>query len=298
MKKEIYLTGATGFVGRYFRHCLSDEYKVNQYERGAEIKIQESIVLHFAGKAHDLKNVSDFLDYYRVNTDFSKDVFNSFLESDAEVFIFLSSVKAAADRVEGVLTEEKVPEPKTHYGISKLLAEKYMLAQVIPENKRVYILRPCMIHGPGNKGNLNLLFKLVSFGVPWPLGSFNNKRSFCSIDNLMFVIKELFERRDIPSGVYNIADNDLLSTNDLISIIAQSINRRLIIWRVAPSLVYGLFLLAEKFQLPFKLDMLNKLTDSYVVSNVKIISAIGRDLPVSARDGLLKTFKSFAQNVE
>ena len=41
-----------------------------------------------------------------------------------------------------------------------------------------------MIHGPGNKGNLNLLYSLVSKGLPWPLGSFENKRSYCSIDNL------------------------------------------------------------------------------------------------------------------
>jgi hypothetical protein len=48
-----------------------------------------------------------------------------------------------------------------------------------------------MIHGAGNKGNLNLIYKLFSKGIPWPLGAFDNKRSFCSIDNLMFIIKEL-----------------------------------------------------------------------------------------------------------
>lgn len=50
----------------------------------------------------------------------------------------------------------------THYGKSKLLAEQYILSKTIPNGKRVYILRPCMIHGTGNKGNLNLLYKIVS----------------------------------------------------------------------------------------------------------------------------------------
>ena len=102
----------------------------------------------------------------------------------------LSSVKAAADEINGELTEEIIPKPSTHYGKSKLLAEEYILSKVLPPGKRVYIIRPCMIHGPGNKGNLNLLYQLVRKNVPWPLASFDNKRSFCSIENLCFVIKE------------------------------------------------------------------------------------------------------------
>jgi nucleoside-diphosphate-sugar epimerase len=82
-----------------------------------------------------------------------------------------------------------------------------------------------MIHGPGNKGNLNLLYKLVSKNIPWTLGAFENKRSFCVIDNLMFLFKELIEREDIPSGIYNVADDEPLSTKDLIRLIAKSQNR-------------------------------------------------------------------------
>ena len=79
----------------------------------------------------------------------------------------MSSVKAVADVVDGILTEDVIPNPKTVYGKAKLAAEVYILSKEIPENKRVYILRPCMIHGPNNKGNLNLLYSLVSKGIPW-----------------------------------------------------------------------------------------------------------------------------------
>ena len=112
-----------------------------------------------AGKAHDLKNVNDQSEYYIANTEFTKQVFDQFLESDAKVFITLSSVKAVADKPETELTEDYIPNPITHYGKSKLLAERYILNKEIPHGKRVFILRPCMIHGPGNKGNLNLLYK-------------------------------------------------------------------------------------------------------------------------------------------
>ena len=184
---EIFITGHSGFVGKNFIKTNLNKYNFNLYNDSLEIN--SDIVLHLAGKAHDIKKVSDINEYYNTNTELTKNVYNAFLISKAKVFITLSSVKAVADKVDFELTEDTIPNPKTHYGISKLLAEQYILSKNIPDGKRVFILRPCMIHGPENKGNLNLLFKLVSIGIPWPLGAFENKRSFCSIDNLMFIIK-------------------------------------------------------------------------------------------------------------
>lgn len=60
----------------------------------------------------------------------------------------------------------------------------------IQGEKNVYIMRPCMIHSPGNKGNLNLLYGVVKKGIPWPLSAFENKRTFTSIDNLCLKIKD------------------------------------------------------------------------------------------------------------
>jgi nucleoside-diphosphate-sugar epimerase len=196
------------------------------------------------------------------------------------------------------LTEEHSPNPITHYGKSKLLAEQYILSIQIPEGKRVYILRPCMIHGPGNKGNLNLLYKLVSKGIPWPLGSFGNKRSFCSIDNLMFIIKELIDRQDIPSGVYNVADDEALSTNEVISILAESQNKKPKIWNIPKNLIQSLSKLGDVLRLTLTTERLQKLTESYEVSNQKIKSATGKPLPVSAKNGLLKTFNSFHNSAQ
>ena len=240
-----------------------------------------------------LKKTSNPEEYYKVNTVLTKTVFDAFLDSEAKVFITLSSVKAVADGLKGALTEVHTPDPITHYGKSKLLAERYILSKGIPKGKRVYILRPCMIHGAGNKGNLNLLYKLVSKGIPWLLGAFENKRSFCSIDNLMFIIKELIEREDIPSGVYNIADNEALSTNDVISILAESQSKKPKIWNVPKGLIESLAKLGDVLRLPLTTERLQKLTESYVVSNQKLKKYIGKPFPVSARDGLLKTFQSF-----
>jgi nucleoside-diphosphate-sugar epimerase len=289
----MFLTGSNGFVGKHILEYFKNSYEVRCFDRVKPIILKEDIVIHLAGKAHDLKKTSFPEEYYQVNTELTKTVFDLFIDSDAKVFITISSVKAVADEVEDFLTEEYIANPITHYGKSKLLAEQYILSKKIPQGKRVHILRPCMIHGPGNKGNLNLLYKLASSGIPWPLGAFENKRSFCSIDNLLFIIKELIERDDIPSGVYNIADDEALSTNIVISILAESQNKRAKIWNVPKVVIKSLAKLGDVFRLPLTTERLQKLTESYVVSNQKIKSAIGKELPVSVKVGLLKTFNSF-----
>jgi nucleoside-diphosphate-sugar epimerase len=290
---SVFITGSSGFVGKSFIANFSKE-KLIQWKRGNEININSAlVVIHLAGKAHDLKKTSKPEEYYQVNTELTKNVFDAFLDSDAKVFITLSSVKAVADEVQGELNEAYIPNPITHYGQSKLLAEQYILSKEIPKGKRVYILRPCMIHGPGNKGNLNLLYKFVSKGIPWPLGAFENKRSFCSIDNLLFIFKELIEREDVPSGIYNVADDEPLATIELIGLIAQSQSRKPKIWNISKKFIEGVASIGDKLRLPLNSERLQKLTSSYVVSNAKIKTAIGKPLPLSSREGLLNTFKSF-----
>lgn len=291
--KSIFLTGSSGFVGINLQSYLSSGFQFKNYNRGETVVVKEDIVIHLAGKAHDTKNVAQPEEYYQVNTELTKKIFDAFMYSTARVFITLSSVKAAVDLVDGVLTEEVVPNPQTHYGKSKLLAEQYILAQPLPPGKRVYIIRPCMIHGPGNKGNLNLLYKVVSKNLPWPLAAFNNQRSFCSVENLCFVINELIHREDIPSGVYNMADDEAISTNDLIQAIAESLGRHPKLLSLPTNLIQTLARLGDWLKLPLNSERLQKLTESYVVSNKKIKTAIGKPFPLSAKEGLMRTFRSF-----
>jgi nucleoside-diphosphate-sugar epimerase len=290
---KVYLSGSSGFVGSYFMN-VHQNYEFSIFKRDMDtIILDADVVLHLAGKSHDLKNTTSPISYYQANVGLTKILFDAFMASKTNVFITLSSVKAVADEVEGELTEGHHPNPVTHYGKSKLEAEEYIFSKQIPKGKRIYVLRPCMINGPGNKGNLNLLYKMGSKNIPWPLGAFENKRSFCSIENLMFILKELIEREDIPSGIYNIADDEPLSTNELIRLIAHSQNRKPKIWNISKALIRCIVSVGDKLHLPVNGERLQKLTSSYVVSNLKIITAIGKPLPVSSREGLLKTFQSF-----
>lgn len=294
---EIAITGATGFVGTNLREYLKTSHEVFsmsvRYRANQQFEINADALIHLAGKAHDLKKVSNAQDYYEANFELTKQSFDAFLSSNANVFVFMSTVKAVADEVKGVLTEEAKPNPKTHYGIAKHLAEEYILSQQLPEGKRVYILRPCMIHGPGNKGNLNLLYQMVSKGLPWPLGAFENQRSFLSVENLCFVIKELLENEAIPSGIYNVADDQKLSTNELIQLLGTSLNKKSSIWSIPISWIRGVAKLGDSLHLPLNSERLQKLTENYEVSNKKIVMTIGKSLPVAAKEGLLNTFVSF-----
>ena len=296
--ENIFITGAGGFVGKNLIDYLKSNYQFRIFNKDESILIHSHIVVHLAGKAHDLKNVSDASEYYTVNAELTKKIFDAFLLSDAKVFITLSSVKAVADTLKLALTEDYPPNPTTHYGKSKLLAEQYILSKSIPQGKRIYILRPCMIHGPGNKGNLNLLYKIVSKGFPWPLGAFENKRSFCSIDNLCFIINELINHEAIPSGIYNVADDEPMATNDLIKLIAESQGKKYNIWNVPKSVIKILAKVGDFLKLPFNSERVNKLTETFIISNKKIITNINKPLPLSAKEGLMKTLNSFNTNVK
>lgn len=304
MAKDILIvTDLSGFVGTNLQQYLGEEFELravprispsNQIEFDSFFKNNDanSAIIHLAGKAHDLKQVSKPEDYYKVNTDLTKAIFDKFLTSSAKTFIFLSSVKAVADEAEEILTEATNPHPITYYGKSKLLAEQYILQNLSTVGKRIYILRPCMIYGPKNKGNLNLIYQWVRKGYYWPLGKFENKRSFCSVDNLNFVIRELIIREDVESGVYNIADDEQMSTNELIQLISDSMNKKAKISMIPQEIIIGIAKLGNIVKSPLNTERLNKLTQNYIVSNRKITKAISKSLPVKSRDGLLKTFQS------
>ena len=312
---KILITGVHGFVGTNLVKALSKEHTiygldiVSPLKEGVRFTFSwdfldkpdeipaVDVIIHLAGKAHDTKNQSAADVYFKVNTDLTKKIYDYFLKSKAKKFIFFSSVKAAADRVEGEYVDENVvPSPKGPYGESKIAAEDYIRSKEderMQAGKETYILRPCMIHGPGNKGNLNLLYGVVKKGIPWPLGAFENKRTFTSIDNLCFIIKGLLTE-NVESGIYNINDDEAVSTNELIDIICSAMGKKAHIWRIPRGLMEGVAKMGGALHLPLNPERLQKLTENYVSSNAKIKKALGvEQLPVRAKDGLKMTIKSF-----
>lgn len=298
---KIIISGASGFVGTNLCNYLLDHAELVTPNRSElnELCVEgfggaDSFV-HLAGKAHDIQNVADESEYFEVNFNLTKKLYDEFVRSEAKKFIFISSVKAAADNVTCILTEDVIPQPKTAYGKSKLKAEDYIQSIPLPEGKSYYIIRPCMIHGAGNKGNLNLLYRFVKSGIPYPLGAFTNKRSLLNISNFCFTISELLNRNDIASGVYNLADDLPLSTKEIVGVLSRSINRTPVIWNVPKSIIRGICKMCDVFKLPLNSERLGKLTENFVVSNQKLVTAIGRNMPLSVQAGLEITAASLTR---
>lgn len=295
--KNILLTGSTGFVGKQLTSYLhNNKYIVQSLNLRRKVVLGEDsdAIIHLAGKAHDLKNASQPQTYFDINTGLTKALFDKFLLSNVRDFIYFSSVKAVADSVEGILLEETFPDPQTAYGQSKQQAEAYLLSQILPTGKRLFILRPCMIHGPGNKGNLNLLYQFVKKGIPYPLAAFENKRSFLSISNLNYIIEKILSDPQIPGGIYNLADDEALSTIRVIQIIALSSGTKSRFWKINPIFIKLAAAVGDKLRLPLNSERLKKLTDSYIVSNKKMNRALNiKSLPITSTEGLSFTIKSF-----
>lgn len=308
--KRILITGITGFIGENLVRNFSNHKEVlifghSRNSKMASAKFQKDqvemietysaaildelkvdTIIHLAGIAHDLSNQYQPKDYNKINYENTKALFDEFVKSNVTKFIFLSSIKAAVDTASVPVTELIKPTPGTAYGISKQKAEEYIRFAQLDPAKRAYILRPCMIHGRGNKGNLNLLYRYAKTGLPFPFGSFENKRSFLSIDNFNFMIQSFLDK-DIPSGIYNVSDDGYLSTKDLYRVITNEIGNTPRVWNLPVGFIRLLFSIVGKR------SMLNKLTENMLVSNKKIRQYVPSPLPVEIKEGVRITIRSF-----
>lgn len=317
---KILITGIHGFVGTNLVKALSKEHTIygldiispikegvrstfswDYFDKDGGIPDVDAII-HLAGKAHDTKNEAAAEVYFKVNRDLTIKIFDYFCAYPSiKKFVFFSTAKAAADKVEGVLTESVIPSPVGPYGESKIAAEKHIMDSLKNrpaefKDRGVYIFRPCMIHGPGNKGNLNLLYNMVKKGIPWPLGAFENRRTFTSVENICFAVNGVLTQ-DVESGIYNMGDDEALSTNELIEEICRSLGKKAHIWKLPKGLMNGVATVGDWLHLPLNSERLRKLTENYISSNAKIKKALGVErMPVDAREGLKVTLDSFKES--
>ena len=301
MNKHIIITGASGFVGSHLmpyleKNGLSVSPLNLRNPLSASGFDKADAVIHLAGKAHDHKGQAGEAEYFTINTDLTKEVFAGFLQSSAKVFIHFSTVAAITDEhVDGALTEEAIPHPQTPYGRSKLQAEQFLLGAKLPAGKKLFIIRPAMIHGPNDKGNLTLLYNIVTKGIPYPLAAFHNQRSFLSIGNLNYAIKRLLDLSgDIESGIYNLVDDEPVSSTEIVKLIAKLTGKKEKLMSLPKPLARFIAKVGDVIPLPLNSKRLAKLTGNYVVSNAKIKKALSISaFPEAAQDWLRKTIQSF-----
>lgn len=274
------MTGSHGFVGSNLIESMALDYEIIRWEVREDKPLPEcDAVIHLAGIAHDTYHTTEAEKYFEVNTELTKRIYDRFLESSTKKFIFFSSIKAQ--------------DGDTAYARSKYLAEQYIKeVGTEEESHRVYILRPCMIHGKGNKGNLNLLVKWVKKGLPWPLAAFENKRSYASMGNVSYVVEQLL-LKNAESGIYEVCDDESISTKELIEIIGGCMGKDIKMIRVPQNVMGVVARVGGWLQLPLNTERLRKLTEDYIVDNSKIKKALGIDnMPIEAKEGLRLSIQS------
>jgi len=318
---KLLISGINGFIGQNLQaYFAKSDYEligietsnnfsksnIKQYGWEELDKINEAdCIIHLAGLAHDTSNLKLEEEYYQVNTELTKTIFDFFLTSSAKTFIFFSTIKAAADFSETPLAETVIPGPTSIYGKSKLRAEEYILNHLPNEDRKVYILRPCMIHGPNPKGNLVSLYKYIKKGLPYPFGNLSNNRSYLSMSNLTFILEKLIESNDLslvtrhlsfvtpPSGIYHLSDDQPLSTTRIVELMGETIGRKPFTMNLPKWMFVKLGQMGTALHLPVNNETIKKLTGNFLVSNEKIKKALNiSSLPLSAEEGMRLTLRN------
>ncbi len=248
--KKVLITGAGSFVGTSVGNWLlreSERFLVDSVDTMNDVWkkadfTKYDVVFHVAGIAHvDPKPEMAPL-YYKVNRDLAIEVAKHAKENGIKQFIYMSSriVYRVSRSLKGnVTTPETQPDPNDFYGDSKLQAENG-LHELECDTFKVVILRPPMIYGQGNRGNMPRLAWLALKTPVFP--AWHNKRSMIHVNNLAEFIKQVIVRE--MSGTFYPQNAELADTVEIIRSVAKENGHRIWITKLLnPFVLIGSFFL-------------------------------------------------------
>jgi len=308
---NILLTGGTGFLGSVLINAIQLRPDVNltvairrcnNIPRAKILEIQDlnartdwsaalinqQVVIHTAARAHIMKDeVKDPLaEYRRVNVEGTLNLARQAAEAGVKRFIFISSIKVNGEQTSlgSSFTADDYPAPEDAYGISKFEAEQGLQKLAEEACMEVVIIRPPLVYGVGVKGNFATMTKLVSKGIPLPLGAVENKRSFVSVHNLVDLITTCIEHPAAANQVFLAGDGQDLSSTELLRGIAKAMEMPARLIPVPTSLLMlGAKLLGKK-------AIAQRLLGSLQVDISKTREVLGWEPPVSVEEGLKRCF--------
>lgn len=248
--KQIFLTGATGFVGRSLLDQLienglslsvSVRKKTNLLPKAVkqfvvtdlttDINWQDNLkgvdcIIHLAGKAHviDSKKASVLDEFRKINTQVTLNLAKEAINAGVKRFVFVSSIRVNGNATNVPFTENDTPNPQEPYAISKFEAEQGLFEIAKETGLEVVIIRPPLVYGPNAPGNFGRLIQWANNKrpMPLPLGSVNNSRSLIALDNLVDFIITCSMHPKAANKVFLISDGQDLSTTKLLKKIAHA----------------------------------------------------------------------------
>ncbi|QQD15372.1 NAD-dependent epimerase/dehydratase family protein [Sphingobacterium sp. UDSM-2020] len=289
--------GGSGFIGQNLLNISNQYSTVSLRDPNWKEQVDGSETwINLVGKAHDHKGEAREEDYYYANVQLVKEIFEAFVLSEAKLLIHISSLAAIEEfESDKALSETDDCSPVSWYGKSKRAAEEWLLSQELPNDKKLIILRPPMVHGPGDKGNLGLLYKFISKGIPYPLTAFDNKRSLISIQNFCYFIEQIItHNHKLETGIYHISDDEPMSTREIINVIKEVTGKNIMNLSIPKFLIKGIAKVGDVIPIPLNTKRLKKLTSNLLISNQYIKNTLTiSNLPLTAKKGLETTIRSF-----
>lgn len=313
--KRVLVTGASGFVGRrvcqrmldtglLVRAAVRQESSIAELDRRCEPcaigpieQFQEwervlagvDGVVHLVARTHQTRESGGGIlaDYRAVNVEGTRRLLEGCHRSSVTRFVFVSSIKALGEAAATSYAETDPSHPKDAYGISKREAELLVLDAGSNGLLEPVVLRPPLVYGPGVRGNFQRLLSAVDRGVPFPLGAVSNARSLIYVENLADAIAVAMTHPQAPGEVFHVADETIVSTPELIRLLADGLGREARLLRVPTSW------LALAARVTGKSDAWSRLAGSLTVCCEKIQQVLNWVPAHTLQEGIRKTTATF-----
>lgn len=244
---KVLVTGASGFIGAAI--CLKLIQAGHEVVASSRVRLERpgtltviapdlkgdtnwdhalhgiEAVVHLAAQSRvDVSLTTSDLEaeYLQINAEGTRSLARQSLHAGVKHFLFMSSVHAVAAQSEEIVTAETVPNPVSAYGRSKWAAEKAVREELGTSDCAWTILRPPAVYGPGKRTHFDALLRLVKAGIPLPLASICNRRSFIYVENLTDVVLACLFKQKSFAKIFLPSDGEDVSTPELIRKIAKN----------------------------------------------------------------------------
>jgi UDP-glucose 4-epimerase len=314
---NILVTGATGFIGTQLSETLTNSgHQVRNTARSlapnrsttrelitCDLESADNLdhlttgcdaIVHLAGRAHVMSDnpaTSESL-YLSANVDVTRRLAQSAARTGVKRMILMSSVKVNGESttIDSSFTSHDTPNPQDPYGRSKMQAEQALWDVASTSGLEGVVIRPPLVYGPGVRANFASLIGIVNRGIPLPLGSIRNKRSFVSVDNLIDCIATALQSSDASGQTFLVSDGHDLSTPELIRSIASALHKSPMLFSFPPVLLKLAAISAGKR------GAYDRLCGSLTVDIASTKEKLSWTPPFTVQDSLQRTVDAFIKS--